>query len=278
MRAALFDAGSRTIEKTIRVYWRFDLEGAVSDTKLLDSRERFLPDSEDWLPSLDELIASHPDARWLISSVRRDACKRLERWIESSSNTAVVQVLKYDDLPLKLKVSSPETVGIDRLLAAVAACDLADDSAFVQASTRRIVIQAGSAVTVDLVSADRGEWNFMGGAILPGVPMMLRLLGNAADLLPSIHADDLTDLPSAPGKNTEQAMLLGAASSLVGGVQHLVKRYRSQESVDGDENELPVILSGGDGTRLAPHIPEPLWVESDLVLRGLQVLASKNIE
>ena len=132
--------------------------------------------------------------------------------------------------------------------------------------------EAGSAVTVDLVSACLPESDqlaaFEGGAILPGVPMMLRMLGQSADRLPEIDADDLLGLPDLPGKNTEQAMLCGAASALVGGVMHLVARYREQYGPD-----LPVILSGGDGMRLSPYISGPMVVESHLVQRGLLRLA-----
>ncbi|MCA9181246.1 MAG: type III pantothenate kinase, partial [Planctomycetales bacterium] len=137
------------------------------------------------------------------------------------------------------------------------------------------VIQAGSAVTVDLVTAPTGEprqpaslGSFEGGAILPGVPMMLRLLGKGADLLPEIDAAELLGLPPLPGKNTESAMICGAASALVGGVLHLVERYRQQYG-----QAIPIIISGGDGMRLRSYVPAPLIVKDHLVHRGLLRLA-----
>ena len=130
-------------------------------------------------------------------------------------------------------------------------------------------MQVGSAMTVDLVSNPNV---FSGGAILPGVPMMLRLLGQAADMLPTIDADELTDLPSLPGRNTEQAMRCGTASALVGGAQHLVNRYRQTHGP-----ATLIVLSGGDGTRLAQHLPPPIEVVPHLVLNGLVLIARKAI-
>ncbi len=164
------------------------------------------------------------------------------------------------DIPLQVNVQNPQRLGIDRLLAAWAATSISDRRPL-------IVIQAGSAVTVDLVSGQPRD-AFEGGAIVPGVPMILRLLATAADMLPEVVADELTDLPDLPGRNTEAAMMAGAASALVGGVQHLVSRYRSAYGQDA-----PVILSGGDGLRLSPYIPQPLVVQSQLVLQGLLMFA-----
>jgi type III pantothenate kinase len=199
----------------------------------------------------------------LISSVRRDAQQVLVDYLQSSERNNL-RIIDFRSLPLKINLEYPERVGIDRLLAAFAASEVTDERPL-------IVIQAGSAVTVDLVDAlgqggtiSDSAISFEGGAILPGVPMMLRLLGKGADMLPEIDADDLMELPSLPGRNTEQAMLCGAASGLIGGVQHLVRRYREAYGAS-----IPVILSGGDGMRLSPYIDQPMTVVPHLVQRGL---------
>ncbi len=241
------------------------------------SSRRYLPDDPTWLdelqPFLERLAANEPSyhsasrpvapPHWLISSVRRDALQLLEEHVRDHFQHTV-QVVTCDRLPLQMQVEFPQQVGIDRLLAALAALQLT-------AARPLVVIQAGSAVTVDLVSAPlakAAEGCFEGGAIVPGVPMMLRLLGQAADLLPQLDADDLLGLPALPGKNTEQAMHCGTASALVGGVRHLVERYRQEYGPN-----LPIILSGGDGMRLSPYLSQPLIVVDHLVHRGLLRLA-----
>ena len=99
--------------------------------------------------------------------------------------------------------------------------------------------------------------------------MVLRLLGQAADLLPELEARELVELPPLPGRNTEAAMLAGVASGLVGGVQHLVQRYRQQHA-----QSLPIVISGGDGPLLLPHLPPPVYEIPQLVLEGLRLLTT----
>jgi type III pantothenate kinase len=160
-------------------------------------------------------------------------------------------------------VDYPERVGIDRILAAWAATQLT--------SVRPLlVIQAGSAVTVDLLARQGDREIFAGGAIVPGLPMMLRLLGQAADLLPEIQPVELQALPPLPGKNTQAAMLSGVSSALVGGVQHLLHRYRSTFGA-----HIPAIISGGDGPDLICYLEQPCIESPQLVMQGLRLLASR---
>ncbi|MGN6544845.1 MAG: type III pantothenate kinase [Aureliella sp.] len=200
-----------------------------------------------------------PARRWVVSSVQRTIASHLRACVERMDG-GPFHLVTHTDLNLQVAVDHPEQVGIDRLLAAQAA--LAHSAA-----SRMIVIQAGSAITVDWVV--RPE-RFCGGAIMPGVPMVLRLLSRGADLLPAVAAGELFDLPPLPGTNTIAAMTAGASSAVVGGVQHLIGRYREQFGHD-----TPVILSGGDGPRLGPHLGANVVVVDHLVLRGLARLASQ---
>ncbi len=267
IRVAELHLPSRELGEMLRVDWCSTDLNAVR--RCDESSMRYLPDDPQWLSEIDRYIestelsdASQP-SRWLISSVRRDALRLLEDHLSLARATKArpletqrqVEVVTHEALPLEVRVDFPQAVGIDRLLAALAALEL---------TTARpaVVIQAGSAVTVDLIAAPIGRTvvptvskcstvvptvshdgnhpatlkppqivpiplgSFEGGAIIPGVPMMLRLLGKGADLLPEIDAAELLGLPPLPGKNTESAMMCGAASALVGGVLHLVERYR----------------------------------------------------
>ena len=241
LRAAELDVALESIGSAKRIYWQYESPKSdvrshgLSQTRAeeaMDRQEfvRFPPDSPEWLNELTEFFDLEVPTRWLVSTVRRDAARLLAERVRELGRSSghEIHVMRCHDLALRLDVSEPNRVGIDRLLASLAASEKAKHA--LQGTKRLIVIQAGSAVTVDLVAIESGVSTFLGGAILPGVPMMLRLLGKAADMLPTIDASDLIELPSAPGKDTVQAMLLGAASSLVGGVIHLVERYRAQET------------------------------------------------
>lgn len=191
--------------------------------------------------------------RWLVSSVQRT----MESYLKNATERLGAEdyhLVTYHDLQLDVRVDYPDKVGIDRLLAALAALQKFPDQPL-------IVIQAGSAITVDWIEPPN---LFCGGAITPGVPMMLRLLSKAADLLPEVAAKELLNLPPLPGKNTTAAMNLGVSSAVVGGVQHLISRYREQFG-----KETLVVISGGDGPLLSPHLQLPWQIVDHLVLRGL---------
>jgi pantothenate kinase type III len=277
LRVAELDLTAGDLGSMLRINWRpvhWSPGESTTVAQRSTSAPRYLPHDATWTRELHEFLATYPTAsvtaphRWLISSVRRDALQVLQDHLGTAGHN-LVEVIDYTSLPLALNVDFPARVGIDRLLAALAASQLSD-------SRPAIVIQAGSAVTVDLISAPPSTTaatspqlaTFEGGAIIPGVPMMLRLLGQGADLLPEIDADDLLHMPHLPGKNTEAAMICGAASALVGGVAHLVSSYRTQYG-----SHVPVILSGGDGMRLSPHVPAPKIQRPHLVHYGLLKLA-----
>lgn len=282
LRLSLLDVERQGVGEPLRINWSHGCREQVTALSSVGSEsrslaDRFPPDSEDWFPIVDQWLAQQELAQqslaqhtaseaatWLISSVRGDATARLTEFIQRRPGD-VPRVIGFRDVPMQVEVDLPERLGIDRLLAAFAAAATND-------ARPLIVIQAGSAVTIDLVTriADGGD-TFAGGAILPGVPMMLRLLGRGADMLPEIDADDLIELPPLPGKNTEAAMLCGTSSALVGGIQHLVGRYR-----DAFGPDTPVVISGGDGMRLSPYLAPPVRVQDHLVQRGLLRLLPRS--
>jgi len=277
LRVAELDLSQSKLGAMLRINWRpvnWSPGETVSVTQRSNTSRRYLPHEASWTGELHEFLTTYPTAsataphRWLISSVRRDALQVLQDYL-GPAGPNIVEVIDHTCLPLAIHVDFPARVGVDRLLAALAASQLSD-------IRPAVVIQAGSAVTVDLISAPPSTTavtaphlaTFEGGAIIPGVPMMLRLLGQGADLLPEMDADDLLQMPHLPGKNTEAAMICGAASALVGGVAHLVQSYRVQYG-----QHVPVILSGGDGMRLSPHVPAPKIQRPHLVHYGLLKLA-----
>lgn len=245
------------------------VDGPVAEPHRINwlcSPEGLDPQDESLACGLVPLIPSDRSICWWISSVNRPATKMLTQLLDQHG--CEYRLIDYRQLPMLVEVDFPERVGIDRLLAAYAASHYCSDERFV-------VVQAGSAVTVDLVVREAVEskstqLKFMGGAILPGVPMMLRLLGRAADMLPELNAKELVNLPVLPGKNTESAMIAGCSSCLVGGVQHLIHRYQSGQGIQ------QVVISGGDGPLIAPHLTSVVTVVPHLVLQGICKLVRAN--
>ena len=120
-----------------------------------------------------------------IASVNRPAAARLTEWVGAKWP---VRNIEDSDLPITASVDQPGHVGIDRLAGAVAANRVRDPA------KPAIVVHVGSAITVNLVTADGV---FRGGAILPGLGTSARALHDFTDLLP--HAPLEEALTSAAG-------------------------------------------------------------------------------
>ena len=217
----------------------------------------------DWLVSQFHSAANEP---WLVSCVQRHALAQLQTSLDKLRFGTALNVVTHADIPMVIDVESPEKTGVDRLLAAFSGQRHANEHA--SSPQPVIVIQAGTAVTVDFVDA---SGVFRGGSIMPGLGLSLQLLAAGTDLLPWLgnHAVDVR--PTLPGKNTEQAISAGVNAALVGGASHLVERYRSESAF---KSRIKVIVSGGDGSLLLPHVEKPAEFVEHLVLRGLSHLGS----
>ena len=162
------------------------------------------------------------------------------------------QVLRYRrDLPagLEVDVREPERVGDDRLASAL--------GAFTRARGACVVVDAGTAVTVDAVS---GEGVFLGGAILPGPEMSMSALSKA-ELLPERVP---LEVASYPGRSTEEAMRAGVLLGLAGAVERLLEDARGVVGC-----EAKAYATGGAWSLLAPHIRDSVEHLPHLALRGL---------
>jgi len=195
-------------------------------------------------------------AAWLVSSVQRSAWQNWSAELTRRRPDDITQKFENCHLAWSLNVDYPEKVGTDRVLAAWAAWNL------LQRRAPLVVIQAGTAITVDAVD-EQGV--YAGGAILPGLRLTLNALAGGTDLLPHLSAaDSPSELPSLPGKNTEAAMLAGGVAAVIGGIEHLLRRYQSLWSAP-----LPVMISGGNRAYLSPLLSYPTRVVDHLVLLGL---------
>ena len=160
------------------------------------------------------------------------------------------------DFPLTIEVAEPRRVGIDRLLNAVAVNQLR------VAERPAVVVDSGTATTVDLVSADGA---FAGGAILPGLALSAKGLHEYTALLPLVSVAELGQATPEPlGRNTRAAIRSGLFWGQLGAVKELIKRQAG--------NEVDVVVTGGGGALLAAHLPHARF-EPHLSLQGLVLAA-----
>ena len=196
---------------------------------------------------------------WSICSVNSLRCNQLCVWIEKNRPGDKFHIISPSEIDLKSAVANRSETGRDRLVAASMAASLADKhSPF-------IVIDAGTAVTVDLIRADR---TFMGGVIFPGASTQLRYLSEATDALPDlvdlIHEITMEELVDGTvGDDTKSAILKGVYQSQLFGLTAIVENM--MRSLKG---ECEVFATGGGIENLKVHFPGNWNIVPNLVLQG----------
>ncbi len=165
--------------------------------------------------------------------------------------------------PLSVNVDEPDKVGIDRLLNTVAV------NVFRPVNVPAIVVDSGTATTVDFISADGV---FQGGAILPGFDLLARALHEYTALLPMVPMDELaTGACEVVGKNTRAAIRSGQVWGQLGSVRELIRQMAATSGVNQDD--VLVTLTGGGAELLLPHLQRARG-EPFLALQGLVLVAA----
>ncbi len=163
------------------------------------------------------------------------------------------------DIPLGIGIRypRPESIGQDRLANAIALAHLY--------GAPGVVIDFGTAVTFDILSADR---HYVGGVIAPGLRLMTDYLHERTALLPRV---ELREPVTAIGQSTVGAILAGAAIGYRGMVQGILTALRRELPQD---QPVHVVATGGDAPWIISGMQETIPVDPDLTLHGLRLLGN----
>ena len=182
--------------------------------------------------------------------------RRSQHFVLFDHNTPVPIVNRYD---------TPQTLGQDRLAAAVGAESLCPDE-------NLLIIDAGSAITYDFVS-DKGE--YMGGNIAPGLKMRLTMLQRMTKKLPQVEVEENELIPLF-GKNTRDAI----AAGVIRGIAYEVKGY--MRTLSEKVPHFQTFLTGGNAPYILNNVrtsrteKRDIRVEKNLVLIGLNTILIFN--
>ncbi|MDQ2070556.1 type III pantothenate kinase [Natronospira bacteriovora] len=156
---------------------------------------------------------------------------------------------------LTIAYEEPVRLGVDRWLAMLAAWRLIG-----QPQHRPLlVVDCGTAVTLDLVDADGGH---RGGAIVPGLRLMAEsLIGATSGIRP--RPDDQS--AGFPGRDTGACVQSGALMAVTGALREAIAHS------DGICPGAAVIMTGGDADGLrTPLGNERIEWWPDLVFQGMR--------
>jgi type III pantothenate kinase len=201
---------------------------------------------------LAPLLAQYPVTSAIYASVRAGDEAVCAGWLGGKVKK-LIHFTHKTATPVKNMYGTPETLGCDRLAAAVGACTLFP-------ATDCMIIDCGTAITIDFVGYN-GE--FLGGNISPGLQTRFSALHTSTGKLP---LGQITDMPQSIGTTTDTAI----AAGVLQGALYEIEGYIEQNAPS------TIIFTGGDALFFAKHIKSSIFVVFNLVLTGLNRVIDYN--
>ena len=205
---------------------------------------------------LNNLLANYPEIGAAIIVSSQDTDPETENLLQ----TRLKRFIRFDQnvpVPIKNRYATPETLGPDRLAAAVGANALYPDSNI-------LIVDFGTAITIDFVS-DKGE--FLGGNISPGATTRFKALHHFTKKLPLLSLTEETGfLGEDSASAIENGVINGIVYEIEGYIRDLEKKYE----------DLRIIFTGGDGNFFAKRLKNPIFATYDLVAYGLNRILEYN--
>jgi len=247
------------VHKTFQVDIVIDAGNSGAKIALFEqgALKEFLRIKELSVHALKLLVEKHKVERGILSAVINvppDCLPYLQ--------SALSRFLLFDaatKIPVSVDYRTPETLGRDRIAAAVG-------GAFLRAGENLLIIDAGTAITLDYVTA---SGRFKGGNISPGVQMRFDALHTFTAHLPLIETEGETPLL---GFSTETAI----RSGVIRGICFEIEGYA--EALRAENGQLSVFLTGGDTFHFEKRLKIPIFAAPNLVLTGLYRILLYNVE
>jgi type III pantothenate kinase len=203
--------------------------------------------------TVHSIVNEYPIQKSIVSSVRAN-----------STDEAILSELQHlvsfnhsTSIPINNKYATPETLGLDRLAAAVGAYKL-------NPGNFSLVFDFGTALTIDFIDENA---NYLGGNISPGLNTRFKALNQFTGKLPLIESFDKINLI---GTNTHGAIANGVVNGMVFEVDSYIDRMKSTRT------DIKVIATGGDAKRFDNLLKNTIFVVENLVAQGLNSILNYN--
>jgi len=192
----------------------------------------------------------------MISTVRSEPISLLDKL---KLDCKIYLLDESTPLPFRSNYITKETLGRDRLAGVAAAF-------FMQPGHDSLVIDAGTAITYDLITAGG---DYLGGAISPGIRMRYQSLHTFTGQLPLLDTESHADLI---GNSTRGSIHSGVLNGVIAEVEGIIAQYSALYP------GLNIILTGGDHIYFDKQLKVKTFADPNLVLEGLNYLLNYNLE
>ena len=209
--------------------------------------------SEAWLEQLFSLHSAIDRA--IVSSTGIDTAW-ICRWLEQRVEYVVAFSPATTPLPIGNDYLTPETLGADRIAAAVGVWAMYGDGDV-------LIVDFGTAITIDYVEGGR----FKGGNISPGMTTRFRALRDYTARLPLCSA---TEEVLVYGRTTREAIEQGVMQ----GITHEIEGYIA--SFSQEKEKIYTIFTGGDAKYFVKRIKNAIFADCEPVIFGLNTILDYN--
>ena len=207
------------------------------------------------LEGVTDICSRYPIRKGILSSVvslNETIRKQLEQL-----PFPIIEFTWQTPIPIRNLYETPQTLGMDRLAAVVAAYTE-------KPHHPALVIDAGTCITYDFID-EHGQ--YQGGNISPGMEMRFKALHDFTSKLPQVEASGETP---AYGKSTETAI----RSGVIRGIEHEIMGYI--QLLKQNYPSLLVFLTGGNRFSFDTNLKSGIFADGFLVLKGLNRILEYN--
>ena len=227
---------------------------AIFDNKELIAFKRF---ENIKLEDLKKFVAKYPNVQSAILSSVIDHYAEINQWLKDSF--FFIALDSKTAIPITNAYATPESLGNDRLSAAIGAASLFPNQNILS-------IDTGTAIKFDMVTK---EGKFLGGSIAPGLYLRFKALHTFTDKLPLVSYNNLHELI---GNDTQSSILSGVMNGAIAEVNGLIELYKQQF------DKLKIVFTGGESIYFVKSIKSDIFADSNLVVKGLNEILKFNEE
>ena len=206
--------------------------------------------------SVADVVDKYQDISHAIVSTTRGNGEEVKALLQELVESVLLFTPATTPVPIANAYHTPQTLGADRLAAAVGAWAMFPDSDI-------MVVDFGTAITIDYVVGG----TYLGGNISPGVTTRFRALADYTACLPLCEPTyELLEY----GRTTREAIEQG----VMRGVEHEIRGY--VEAFSKENGKKRIIFTGGDAKYFVKRIKNTIFADCEPIILGLTAILEYN--